>query len=45
VERKDVMLVATLFLVGAAGIVAAANSVGIYMVSALCLGGFIAMQS
>lgn len=44
-SRKGVLIAATVALVGAVGVGAVANSVGVYMVSALCLGVFIAMHS
>jgi MFS family permease len=44
-SRKGVLIVATVALIGAVGVGAAADTVGVYMVSALCLGVFIAMHS
>ena len=44
-SRKGVMIVATLALAAAVGIAASAHSVGVYMLSAICLGVFIAMHS
>jgi MFS family permease len=44
-SRKGVLVAATAALVSAVAIAAASNSVGLYMLSALCLGVYIAMQS
>lgn len=44
-SRKGVMILATFALAAAVGIAALAHSVGLYMLSAICLGVFIAMHS
>jgi MFS family permease len=44
-SRKGVLIAATVALIGAVGVGSVADSVGVYMVSAFCLGVFIAMHS
>ena len=44
-SRKGVMILATIALAGAVGTAALAHSVEVYLLSAMCLGVFIAMHS